>query len=70
LRPCTPDGLPVIGRPARAPGLILATGHAMKGISLAPVTGRLVSELVAGEPPSHDLAPFSPDRFRPLLRRR
>ena len=42
----------------------------MKGLSLAPVTARLVSELVAGEPPSHDLAPFSPDRFRPLLRRR
>ncbi|MDP9256371.1 MAG: FAD-dependent oxidoreductase [Actinomycetota bacterium] len=64
LRPCTPDGLPVIGRPVRVPALILATGHAMKGLSLAPVTARLVSELVAGEPPSHDLAPFSPDRFR------
>ena len=63
LRPCAPDGLPVIGRPTALPGLILATGHAMKGISLAPVTGRLVAELVAGEAPSHDLAPFSPDRF-------
>jgi D-amino-acid dehydrogenase len=61
LRPCTPDGLPVIGR--AAPGLIIATGHAMKGVSLAPVTGRLVAELVAGETPSHDLGPFSPDRF-------
>ena len=60
LRPCTPDGLPVIGRPAHVPGLILATGHAMKGLALAPVTARLVSELVAGEPPSHDLAPFHP----------
>jgi glycine/D-amino acid oxidase-like deaminating enzyme len=54
----------VIGRPAQAPGLVLATGHAMKGVSLAPVTGRLVAELVAGEHPSHDLAAFSPDRFR------
>jgi D-amino-acid dehydrogenase len=63
LRPCTPDGLPVIGRPASLPGLVLATGHAMKGLSLAPVTGRLVGELVAGEPPSHDLAPLGPDRF-------
>ena len=62
LRPCTPDGLPIIGR--LGPQLVIATGHAMKGISLAPVTGRLVAELVNGEPPSHDLTPFSPDRFR------
>ncbi|HEY2937637.1 MAG TPA: FAD-dependent oxidoreductase [Gaiellaceae bacterium] len=67
LRPCTPDGLPVIGSPAAVPGLVLATGHAMKGLSLAPVTARLVAELVTGAPPSRDLSPFSPDRFRPLL---
>ena len=67
LRPCAPDGLPVIGTPEGAPGLVLATGHAMKGLSLAPVTARLVGELVAGESPSHDLSPFRPDRFRPLL---
>ncbi len=60
LRPCLPDGLPAIGRRGR---VVVATGHAMKGISLAPVTGRLVAQLVAGEQPSHDLAPFSPDRF-------
>jgi len=70
LRPCTPDGLPAIGRPTGLPALILAAGHAMKGTALAPVTGRLVAELVANETPSHDLAPFSPDRFRPLLRAR
>jgi D-amino-acid dehydrogenase len=63
LRPCAPDGLPVIGRPAALPGLVLATGHAMKGLSLAPVNARLVAELVAGEPPSHDLEPLRPDRF-------
>jgi D-amino-acid dehydrogenase len=63
LRPCAPDGLPVIGRPAAAPSLVIATGHAMKGLSLAPVTARLVAELVAGETLSHDLGPFSPDRF-------
>ena len=70
LRPCTPDGLPVIGLADGLPGLVLATGHAMKGIALAPVTAGLVAELVVGEPPSHDLAPFAPGRFRPLLRRR
>ena len=70
LRPCTPDGLPMIGRPAGVDGLIVATGHAMKGTSLAPVTARLVAELVAGEPSSHDLEPLSPARFVPLFRRR
>jgi D-amino-acid dehydrogenase len=68
LRPCTPDGLPVIGRPFGVEPLVLATGHARKGLSLSPVTGKLVGELVAGEKPSIELAPLSPDRFRPLLR--
>jgi D-amino-acid dehydrogenase len=67
LRPCTPDGLPVIGRPFGVEPLVLATGHARKGLSLSPITGRLVAELIAGEPPSLDLGPLSPDRFRPLL---
>ena len=67
LRPCTPDGLPVIGRPYGVEPLVLATGHARKGLSLSPITGRLVAELIAGEQPSFDLAPLSPDRFRPLL---
>ncbi len=70
LRPCTPDGLPVIGRPAALDGLIVAAGHATKGTSLAPVTARLVGELVARETPSHDLEPLSPERFVPLFRPR
>ena len=41
----------------------MATGHAMKGVSLAPVTGRLVAQLAAGEQPDFDLAPFDPQRF-------
>jgi D-amino-acid dehydrogenase len=69
LRPCTPDGLPVIGRVGDLEGIVVATGHAMKGTSLAPVTARLVAELVAGDEPSHDLAPLSPERFAPLFRR-
>jgi D-amino-acid dehydrogenase len=60
LRPCLPDGLPAIGRLGR---VVVATGHAMKGISLAPVTGRLVAQLVAGEQPTRDLGPFDPNRF-------
>jgi len=60
LRPCLPDGLPAIGRAGR---VVIATGHAMKGVALAPVTGRIVAQLVAGEAPKHDLRPFDPKRF-------
>ncbi len=63
LRPCSPDGVPFIGRFARWSNLSTATGHAMMGVSLAPITGRLVAEILAGEPPSVALAPFSPDRY-------
>jgi D-amino-acid dehydrogenase len=60
LRPCLPDGLPAIGRLGK---VVVATGHAMKGVSLAPITGRLVAQHVAGETPAIDLAPFDPGRF-------
>ncbi len=60
LRPCLPDGLPAIGWKGR---VLVATGHAMKGVSLAPVTARLVAQLVAGEEPAHELAPLDPNRF-------
>jgi D-amino-acid dehydrogenase len=62
-RPLTPDGLPVIGRSPRHANVVFATGHCMLGLSLGPVTGRLVAEIVAGEAPSHDLGPLRPDRF-------
>jgi len=60
LRPCLPDGLLAIGRLGK---VLVATGHAMKGVSLAPITGRLVAQLAAGERPAFDLAPFDPARF-------
>ncbi len=63
LRPCSPDGLPYLGRTKRYANLTTATGHAMMGVSLAPVTGRLVAEIVSGEPPSIDLAALDPDRY-------
>jgi D-amino-acid dehydrogenase len=63
LRPCTPDGLPHIGRPNNLDNLIVATGHAMKGISLAPVTGKLVAQLAAGERPDIDLSALNIERF-------
>ncbi|MDE2127891.1 MAG: FAD-dependent oxidoreductase [Armatimonadetes bacterium] len=63
LRPCTPDGLPVIGRCSSLPNLIVATGHAMMGISLAPITARLVTQLLRDEPPEQNIAPFAVERF-------
>jgi D-amino-acid dehydrogenase len=68
IRPCTPDGLPVIGRSARIDNVVFATGHAMKGLHLAPATGSLVADLVTGQTPMHDVTPFSPDRFGELGR--
>ncbi|MCX6373052.1 MAG: FAD-dependent oxidoreductase [Actinobacteria bacterium] len=62
-RPVTPDGLPVVGRVSRRERVILATGHCMLGLSLGPVTGKLVAELAGGRPPSLDLKPLSPIRF-------
>jgi len=63
LRPCSPDGLPYLGRTGKFTNLILATGHAMMGMSLSPITGRLVSEIISGEKPSFDLGLLSPDRY-------
>ena len=71
LRPCTPDGLPVIGRPPELENLTLAAGHGMWGLQLAPVIALLVAQLVAGRTPSHDLSPLRPERFgRPRRPRR
>jgi D-amino-acid dehydrogenase len=64
IRPCTPDGLPILGRSYRLQNVVFATGHAMKGLHLAPETGRVVAQVVLGEEPTRDLPPFSPDRFR------
>lgn len=63
LRPCSPDGLPYIGRVRQFENLTIATGHGMMGVSLGPATGKLVAELIANQPLSLDTAPFRPDRF-------
>jgi D-amino-acid dehydrogenase len=63
LRPCSPDGLPFIGRTRRYSNLFVATGHAMMGMSLAPITGKLAAQVLAGEKPSVDLSLLSPDRY-------
>ena len=63
LRPCTPDGLPVIARSKRLNNLIVAAGHAMVGVSLGPATGKLVAQIVTGEQPLLDPAGMSLERF-------
>jgi len=62
-RPCTPDMLPIIGPAPKHPNLWFAFGHAHHGLTLGPITGRLVADLVTGEPPVVDPAPYSVDRF-------
>jgi D-amino-acid dehydrogenase len=64
LRPCAPDGLPIIGQVDGIANLYLATGHAMLGIALAPVTGEIVADLVTGAPPRHAIERLAPSRFR------
>jgi len=63
LRPVTPDGIPYIGRFRDWSNLIAATGHAMVGVTLAPVTGAIVADLVAGRNPAYEMSMLSPDRF-------
>jgi len=63
LRPCSPDGLPYIGRSKKYKNLILATGHSMLGISLGPGTGKLISEIVNEEKSSMDLSMFDSERY-------
>lgn len=64
LRPCSPDGLPYLGRSRECANLVVAAGHAMMGLSLAPITGKLVAEFVSGQTPDADLSLLDPDRYR------
>ena len=63
LRPCTPDGMPVIGRARGRGDVWLATGHQMAGLKTAPGTGLLLAQLMTGETPRFDPEPFRADRF-------
>jgi len=62
-RPCTPDMMPVIGPAPRHKNLWFAFGHAHHGLTLGPVTGRMVGEMVCGEPPFIEPTAFRADRF-------
>ncbi len=63
LRPCSPDGMPYIGRTNRYNNLVIGTGHAMMGLSLAPITGTLIAQIIDGEKSAIDLRLLGPDRY-------
>ena len=63
LRPCSPDGMPYVGRFSQFKNLSTATGHAMMGLSLGPVTGKLIAQILSDEPMSEDVSLLNPDRY-------
>ena len=62
-RPVTPDGLPYIGRLGRYTNLATASGHAMLGLTMAPISGLLIAEILTGRKPSVDLIMLNPNRY-------
>jgi glycine oxidase len=62
LRPGTPDALPILG-PTATPGYYVATGHFRDGILLAPITARVIADVVTAKEPAFNLDAFSPARF-------
>jgi D-amino-acid dehydrogenase len=63
FRPLTPDSLPIIGRSPQHDNLTIAAGHGTLGITQGPVTGQLVTQLLAAEQPDIDLHPLRVSRF-------
>ncbi len=62
LRPGTPDGLPILGA-TPTPGYFVATGHFRDGILLAPVTAKVMGQMMTGQKPQIDVSKFSANRF-------
>ena len=67
LRPGTPDDLPILG-PTEMPGVFIASGHFRNGILLAPITAKIMADLVEGRPSPLDISAFAPSRFRKTLK--
>ncbi len=63
FRPCSPDGLPYIGRSGKINNLIIAGGHAMMGLSLGPASGKVIADLLNEQKSEVDIKAFNPDRF-------
>lgn len=63
FRPSMPDSLPVIGPSAAGPEILHAYGHGHIGLTLAPITARIVADLLDAKTPELDIAPYLPTRF-------
>ena len=63
LRPCSPDGMPYLGRLKHYENLTVAAGHAMVGMSLGPATGKIVSQIISNEKTEISHPTLNPDRF-------
>lgn len=63
LRPCSPDGLPYLGRSDRYQNLSIATGHAMMGLSLGPISGKIMAEILSNETPAVNIELLNPNRY-------
>jgi len=62
-RPVSPDGLPYLGRVGKFANLTTACGHAMLGVTLAPISGLLIAEILSGRKPSVDIRLLNPNRY-------
>ena len=62
-RPMTPDSVPIIDRSPAFANVLIAAGHNMLGLSMAPATGKLIAEMLDGQPPHLAPDPYSPARF-------
>jgi D-amino-acid dehydrogenase len=69
LRPCTPDGLPVVGPVPGHKGVVIATGHAMMGLTLGPATGQAVADYVLEGHSTLDVQAMRADRYAPAIAR-
>ncbi|NTS40998.1 FAD-dependent oxidoreductase [Flavisolibacter sp. BT320] len=63
FRPCSPDGLPYLGKSNKFENLIIAGGHAMMGLSLGPASGKVVADLANNKKPEVAIDAFHPERF-------
>lgn len=63
LRPASPDGLPYAGRLPSMDNVWVASGHGMLGVTMGPITGRLIADQIGGNEPTIDPSPFRVDRF-------
>lgn len=63
FRPCSPDGLPYIGRTSKIDNLFIGGGHSMMGLSLGPATGKIIADLANGKRPDVNIEVFNPERY-------